>query len=548
MDGRELVAGYFDNTLTEAQAEELAAWIAESQEHARFFAEWSVLEDQVAEQFGVAEVLRAEQQSLGNTAMHLAGRDAAGKGRAAVPWLLMAAAVVVLATVAVVWGGWSRPSATPPVVDTPPAQDGLVPQPVAMLVGQRDAVWDMSSSGDELQPLPGVRFSQGNHHLLQGVAHLRTEGGTDLFIEGPARFDLQDEQTLRLVSGRVYGDATASAKAFSVKSARLDLDACSRTFGVYSGVDTVMCQVYSGTADVLTRNASGDVEHVSRLMPNQSLTVDADGRVRLGRLDASALVRTFEASELGVGRSYVQAVHDSGPTDYWRFEQVEGGDLFNEVPGRPSLRIQSVGGGLNLSDDVQNRYLHRTDITGEFLVSTQKVTVNSDRYSVECWVRNDYADAWTTLFAFQVFPVDQTELEFGLIQLEMLPAVEGDADAGHRFMLTHADRAGPFPDELLSPADRDASTWHHIVLVRDGKRIELFRDGQPWAAGRAQRPGSTMDAVLVIGRNGITPGGNYRLFRGSLDEVALYDRALTATEIRSHYQAMDRPPADEGGQ
>ena len=55
MGGRELVAAHFDNTLSEADSERLAVWIAQSPENARFFAEWSVLEDHIGERYGVAE-------------------------------------------------------------------------------------------------------------------------------------------------------------------------------------------------------------------------------------------------------------------------------------------------------------------------------------------------------------------------------------------------------------------------------------------------------------------------------------------------------------
>jgi hypothetical protein len=547
MDGRERVAAFFDNTLDEAGQAELAEWIAESPENARFFAEWSVLEDQIGERYGVVEVLRADKHlSSQGASMRLAGQRAPRPSHRVWPWLLAAAAIVLLVAVAAVWSPWSRPTGTLPVANTPPGGGDASLASVAMLVGQRSAVWGATTGHESAAPVPGDRLGAGERHLLEGVAHLRTESGTNLLIEGPARFELVDDQTLRLVSGRVYGEAAGSAKGFTLKSNRVDMDGCSRSFGMFAGPDTSMCQVYSGTADVLSRNNDGDVQYVSRLMPNQSLTVGADGRVTLGRLDPSALVRTLEPSELGIGRAYVQAVHASGPTDYWRFEQLDGGDIYNEVPGRPALRVQSIGGGLVLSEDVQNRHLQRTAVTGEFLVSTEKLRVNSDRYSIECWVRNDNAGEWTTLFAFQAFPKARTELEFGLIQLEMLPAAEGDAEAGHRVVLTHAHRAGHFPQALSSQPDRDAESWHHLVLVRDGKDLQLYRDGQPWASTRARMPGTTMDVVLVVGRNGITPGGHYRLFRGSLDEVALYDRPLTEQEIRSHYEAMRHPPQRQG--
>ncbi|MFI4861445.1 MAG: LamG-like jellyroll fold domain-containing protein [Phycisphaerales bacterium JB063] len=546
MDGRELVAAYFDNTLSPEDSARLAEWIARSPENARFFAEWSVLEDHVAEEYGVAELLRAEQRSLAQSAGTMSG----ARGRwGAWPWL-SAAAVLVVGTLALVLAVSYWPTKPAPVVVQPgPGAEGAPEQyaSVATLVAERGAVWEASSAGDADTPVPGGRLSAGAARLVEGVAHLRTDEGVDLIIEGPADFVFDDAQTLRLSTGRVFGDASSSAVPFDVKGDRLDLTGCDRSFAVRAEQDrTVFCQVYEGSGDVHVYDDAGEVEFVSRLMPNQSLTVDADGSVQVGRLDEAAFVRTLTVSQLAIGRDYVEAVRASGPTNYWRFEQLEGGDVPNDVQGQPALRIQSVGGGLGLSEDIQNRHLHRTDVTGEFLVTTERLTIDSDRYSIECWVRNDHADAWTTLFAFQVFPEARTELEFGLIQLEMLPAVEGDASAGHRFMLTHADEAGPFEHDLFTRADREPTGWHHIVVVRDGPQVMLYRDGNLWAKDDAPRIGPVMDVTIVVGRNGITPGGEYRLFRGSLDEFAIYDRPLTIEEVRSHYRALPTPRETQG--
>ena len=339
MDGRELVAAHFDNTLSEADSERLAVWIAQSPENARFFAEWSVLEDHIGERYGVAEVMRAEKQVASAAALNFTGGGGRFRLRAAGPWLLAAAAVVLLASLAVVWGGLGRSPQSPPVVDVSPVPGVVEAEPVAMLVAQRGAVWAGPSGSGADAPVPGDRLDTGEKHLLQGVARLRTEGGTDLIIEGPARFTLEDAQTLRMASGRVFADASTSNKAFASKSDRRDLSGWDQSFGMQVGPDSsAMCQVYAGTAESLARDASGDVEHVSRLMPNQSLTVGADGQVRLGRLDPAAFVRTMEPSQLGVGRDYVQAIRDSGPTDYWRFEQLEGGDVHNDISGRPKAR------------------------------------------------------------------------------------------------------------------------------------------------------------------------------------------------------------------
>src|SRR3989344_2616867 len=77
------------------------------------------------------------------------------------------------------------------------------------------------------------------------------------------------------------------------------------------------------------------------------------------------------------------------------------------------------------------------------------------------------------------------------------------------------------------------NTWQHLAMTYDGSRIRLYLNGVEQGSGVAQAGTITMGAVNVeIGR---TEGNNAECFNGSIDEVGIYNRALTAEEIRYHY-------------
>jgi len=84
-------------------------------------------------------------------------------------------------------------------------------------------------------------------------------------------------------------------------------------------------------------------------------------------------------------------------------------------------------------------------------------------------------------------------------------------------------------------------SWNHVAFVRNGDRARVFLNGNttPEIDGRIS---TTADAH----RNPWFLGGrsdNHFNFEGRLDEVALYDRALTADEIAAHYDvAVERQP------
>jgi hypothetical protein len=77
--------------------------------------------------------------------------------------------------------------------------------------------------------------------------------------------------------------------------------------------------------------------------------------------------------------------------------------------------------------------------------------------------------------------------------------------------------------------------WHHVVAVRDADagQNRLYVDGAldvPAVNAAYDASFGSLTAVLNIGNLG---GAFY--FQDLLDEVALYDRALTAAEIQDHY-------------
>ena len=77
--------------------------------------------------------------------------------------------------------------------------------------------------------------------------------------------------------------------------------------------------------------------------------------------------------------------------------------------------------------------------------------------------------------------------------------------------------------------------WHHVAQVLDDKGIRLYVDGKLDANRAFKDSREPLPAPLVIGaRSAVKPGSN---FFGDLDELSLYQRALTETELRDLYQA-----------
>ena len=81
--------------------------------------------------------------------------------------------------------------------------------------------------------------------------------------------------------------------------------------------------------------------------------------------------------------------------------------------------------------------------------------------------------------------------------------------------------------------------WHYLVAVKDGADMKLYLDGvlDPTTATDASTINGALD--LALGRIGKSISGRY--FNGMLDDIALYDRALTYEEIYYHYTGIAIP-------
>ena len=89
------------------------------------------------------------------------------------------------------------------------------------------------------------------------------------------------------------------------------------------------------------------------------------------------------------------------------------------------------------------------------------------------------------------------------------------------------------------------ATFYRIALGRaitwDGTTTRIYRNGQQVESGAFPGPlGTNGNAIIGADSNGTVARGSY--YDGTMDEVALYDRALTAGEVLAHYDEGNGAP------
>lgn len=143
------------------------------------------------------------------------------------------------------------------------------------------------------------------------------------------------------------------------------------------------------------------------------------------------------------------------------------------------------------------------DGTNDYVVATGKgMQIGTNDFSVEGWVRTTGTQTWMTICSFDTYNPAIYVRENGSIQLYGSSAIS--AVAG-------------FND----------GQWHHFAVVRKNGSIAYYRDGVP--AGTATYTGFVGPDQFRIG----SATAGTEVLPGDVDELTLYNRALTSDEVRS---------------
>ncbi len=157
----------------------------------------------------------------------------------------------------------------------------------------------------------------------------------------------------------------------------------------------------------------------------------------------------------------------------------------------------------------------------------------AESFSIEFWVKTDTAPSSGNIYVMIGRDDLNTDLHWYV----------GMSENGRvRFNLR--DISGDGPGSIVGTTNVANGGWHHVVVVRDGttKSNVVYVDGNneaevshTYTTGDDSGFGSGYKSVNV-GYMNIDGANEYR-FNGWMDEVAVYSRALTSTEIAAHYSA-----------
>jgi hypothetical protein len=200
---------------------------------------------------------------------------------------------------------------------------------------------------------------------------------------------------------------------------------------------------------------------------------------------------------------YVPITLSTGLLAYWKLNtdswlDSSGNGYTLTQTGTVSVGTGLIGGDAIFSGDGSN------------LSTTTPFDFSGD-FSVSLWAKIDISNGG--------FLIGPTSGDQGL-ELYLLPENNGDFASSYGTTFLAGSSSTP----------TDATAWNHYVCTREIESISIYLNGSLVGTGS--------DAIDLSGTYSFGFEGTYnRSFTGSIDEVGIWSRALTQTNITSLYNA-----------
>jgi hypothetical protein len=375
------------------------------------------------------------------------------------------------------------------------------------------------------------RLRTGTYRLVEGIVEVTMARGAQVMVTAPAEFELQSDERLVLMRGKLSAKVPEEARGFTVETPSATLVDVGTEFA--ADVDREgNGEVHVFRGEVIVKPRSRRDSRPLRLGEARATRVDAASATPSGiEVDSTRFLRRLDEPATG----YSRMIDELGPVSYLRMEPtVDGNSLIDSIgTGSPGRLIRSPSYGTPWLPGCFGTSLRlRGPSFGDYATLPFVPRRFGNTLSVAAWVFAESRPRWASIVKRWGMPGDRC-FHFGL------SGDDGDLEV-------HI--SGPDGAEPLAREGRPLPTgrWHHVAFVADGKALRLYRNGVEVA--KADQSGLNVGSLKVlsvgaklnpngVGADAIEPG----YWHGRVDEISIFARPLEAATIRKLHQAAELP-------
>jgi len=378
------------------------------------------------------------------------------------------------------------------------------------------------------------KLSSGEYSLEKGFAKLKFTSGAEVIVEGPADFKIINDMHVYLKSGKVVADIPPSAHGFKIDTTDSNTIDLGTKFAVATnGKSGTEIHVIQGLVKSKSRNTKEFIE----LRKDEALKVIDDKTSEKQKADSGKFLTMLPPSKINNLKHIL-----------WKFDEGEG--LITEGFSKGynehfQAKLKSIDGDKTPPKWVDGKFGKAVKFNGSTnFVQTDFPGIGGANSRTVCfWVKADKMKhngyAIITWGSFE---------KFGATWQISLNPNEADGPLGRI-------RCGTHRGQVIGTKDLRDDKWHHVAVVMYGgpnadvsTHILIYVDGELENAYRKSVRQIDTDiesetAVKVqMGKNAGTNYKNHvkhKFFRGSLDEVYVFNYALNPNEIRRIMKNQD---------
>lgn len=453
---------------------------------------------------------------------------------------------------------------------------------VGRITGMVDCVLERSGqravgSGQEILKSPiflGERFN-----IRSGLLEISYDTGAKVILEGPVTYEVESAAggylavgrlTARLENKKEVGirneersasssSVLAPSSLFAVRTPTATVTDLGTEFGIEvdaKGLTTA--HVFRGKVRFASGRSGQNAENAPILSANDSAHTEfAPGNAVVATVvrnaaTPKAFLRAMPVRTAGAttnpspSKAYADLVLSMHPVMYYRMERRgQGKDslvLFDSAVGQRhgEVRIGAATGMLHLPGRFGDALHLRGSLIRDYGFVAEYPQSQNNTLTVTAWVLAESCQPWATI-AKNWGNKQEGQFHFGLSRDDMdLHAYLSQAD-GKRIEVREG--AGSRLPE---------GVWQHVAMVADGARVRLYRNGREVgvASCKGLKYPVSVKALSIgckLDDDCVDPDAtNPGLWRGCIDELAIFHRALSSEAIRQlHSQSDSRRHATE---
>lgn len=355
----------------------------------------------------------------------------------------------------------------------------------------------------------------GDYELKKGLLNLQFGGWVMVYVEAPARFDAVSDKRVVLHSGRLSARVPPEGVGFTVETPEAEVV----DFGTEFSVD-----VEGGASEVHVFDGLVRVHPGATKQRDVSRSVDLEASQAVRITDGAAepedisiapdrFIRNFDEPRL----NYARLVKRLSPLAFYRMPirdrglvseppEYSGVVLTGEGERPPHAKGVFAGGSLRVGVDSSGR--------GGRVDSPPRLSTGRFSLSVFVYLEEPASNAMVST------NMHDGRGNFGLSLNEngRLQAMirNGDGDIS----------------SIVGGSVLPQNTWRHVVVTADGEQVQFYEDGKFVASAPCAALGASHTDTVWLG----TDARANQVWDGRIDELALFDRAITAEEIAALYR------------